>query len=235
MDVRNLLVPHRYRGPKDSANGGYICGLVAQEFEEAVEVTLRAPPPLDTSLALNRNGLEGELHAGDALVATVRAGDASTDVPAAPTLSEAEAASRRYEGATNHALPECFVCGPHREAGDGLRIFPGPTSLGSLVACAWTPAQEFADESNKVRPEVIWAALDCPGYFGLRRPGVLALLGRMTARVIRSPVPEEPCIVTGWHLETDGRKSLAGAALFAADGELLANSKTTWIEIAKPK
>ena len=39
----------------------------------------------------------------------------------------------------------------------------------------------------------------------------------------------EQCVVTAWPLGEDGRKLFAGTALFAADGELLALARQTWI------
>jgi hypothetical protein len=55
------------------------------------------------------------------------------------------------------------------------------------------------------------------------------VLGRMTARVDRVPDVGEECVVTSWPLGEDGRKLYAGTALFAADGELLARARQTWI------
>jgi hypothetical protein len=51
----------------------------------------------------------------------------------------------------------------------------------------------------------------------------------MTARVLRVPEAGESCVVTAWPLEEDGRKLIAGTALFASDGELLALARQIWI------
>ena len=46
-----LTLPRRFRGPLTSANGGYASGRLAAFVDaDAVEVTLRLPPSLDTSL-----------------------------------------------------------------------------------------------------------------------------------------------------------------------------------------
>ena len=49
-----MIVPGRYNGPPESANGGYACGLVAGLLGGVVEVTLRLPPPLDRELGVVR-------------------------------------------------------------------------------------------------------------------------------------------------------------------------------------
>lgn len=41
-----LTVPYRFRGPAGSANGGYMCGLIAGYVDGPATVTLRRPPPL---------------------------------------------------------------------------------------------------------------------------------------------------------------------------------------------
>jgi hypothetical protein len=76
----------------------------------------------------------------------------------------------------------------------------------------------------------VWAALDCPSYFGLETLPK-ALLGRLTARIDRVPEIGEPLVVLGWQLEVDGRKHHAGSALTSADGEVLARASATWIEV----
>jgi len=84
--------------------------------------------------------------------------------------------------------------------------------------------------------EVIWAALDCPGYFAwvVREGRHGALLGTMTGEVLRRPRAGEPCIVTAWPLEQSGRKETAGVALFSAEGELLARAHQVWIVMSAP-
>ena len=52
-----LTIPAWFNGPPTSGNGGYTCGRVAQLVDaEVVEVSLRSPPPLDTPLAVERDG-----------------------------------------------------------------------------------------------------------------------------------------------------------------------------------
>jgi hypothetical protein len=217
-----MIVPGRYNGPPDSANGGYMCGLVAGVLGGVVEVTLRLPPPLDRELEVVREDGRVEIRDGEAVVAEAEGVKLDVEVPPAVSVEEAAAASRRYAGFVHHAYNTCFVCGPGRE--DGLRVYAGPVEgRPGLVASPWTPGEE-------PRPELVWAALDCPSGWAVddfQREGVL--LGRMAARVDRLPAAGEPHVVLGWRVGADGRKRHAGSALFTADGELLAQARSTWL------
>ena len=51
-----MTIARRYRGPLDSANGGYAAGLLGARLGDAAEVTLRLPPPLERPLAVRREG-----------------------------------------------------------------------------------------------------------------------------------------------------------------------------------
>ena len=79
-------------------------------------------------------------------------------------------------------------------------------------------------------PEVVWAAIDCPGAYAAGDPGRgEVVLGRMTARIDRLPEEGEPCVVVGWPLGEDGRKLFAGTALYGRDGTPLAVARQVWI------
>ena len=217
-----MIVPARYNGPPDSGNGGYVCGLVAGTLGGLAEVTLRLPPPLDRELDVVRSNGHVEVRDGESVVAEAEPVVLDLDVPAAVSVEEAEAASLRYAGFVHHAYNTCFVCGPRRE--DGLRVYAGPVEgRPGLVAAPWTPPED-------VRPELVWAALDCPSGWAVddfQREGVL--LGRMAAEIHRLPTPGDQHVVMGWRVGEDGRKRFAGSALLAADGEVLARARSTWI------
>jgi acyl-CoA thioesterase FadM len=79
----------------------------------------------------------------------------------------------------------------------------------------------------------VWAALDCPtsapvANFG---EGPAVVLARLTARVDHPVRVGEPYAIVSWPLDVDGRKRHAAAALFDADGRLLAESRALWIEL----
>ncbi|WP_368736794.1 hypothetical protein [Bradyrhizobium sp. NBAIM08] len=205
-------------------------------------MTLRAPPPLERSLDV-LTGADGgiELRENDKLLATVRATD--IDVPDVPRVSyEAaeEAAGRTPYEEQTHNLPTCFVCGPARGHGDGLRIFAGPLQAGAVpgkpvvFAASWVPHGSLSGADGHVAPEFVWAALDCPtGYcsVGARHLGLkgdeTALLGRMAARIERRPRPGDRCAVVAWPTGREGRKLFAESALLDAEQEVLATARAT--------
>ncbi len=214
-----LVIARRFRGPDDSGNGGYTCGVVAGAVGGGqVEVTLRTPPPLDTPLAVDP---EGRVWSGDVLVAEARPAAVDLETPAPVSWDEAVAAQAPDLGSP---FPHCFVCGHAREPGDGLRVFAGPVRDG-LVAAPWVPA------ADTVGPEFVWAALDCPGAYATGVPGRgTVVLGRLAARVDRVPRAGERCVAVGWPLGSEGRKHGAGTALFTDAGELLGVGRALWIE-----
>jgi hypothetical protein len=216
-----LVIDPRFSGPAGSANGGYTCGLVADFVDGSVEVTLRRPPPLGRPLSVEREGGGVVVRDGDAVVAEAVEAPFDLDVPEPPTQDEATRASSRYPGFDAHAFPKCFVCGPEREAGDGLRIFAGPLGDGR-VAAPWTPTE--------VDRHVVWAALDCPGAIAVGFPDRgETLLGRFSARIDDLPEVGEACVVVGWPLGEEGRKLYAGTALYGEGGRPLARARATWI------
>ncbi len=228
-----LRIDRRFCGPPASGNGGYTAGLLASHLAGAVEVTLRAPPPLEVPLTLVRAGAGATLRAGELLVAEAREVALELEVPAPPTPEEAAAWARGYAGFAAHPFPGCFVCGPERAEGDGLRIFAGPSPDGSRVAAPFHPHLSLAGgvAGAPLPAAVAWAALDCPGYFAVGKGGT-ALLGRMTARFDAWPVAGEPYLVLGWPLGREGRKLHAATALVGAAGAVLGRSRQTWLAAA---
>jgi hypothetical protein len=226
-----LTIGKRFCGPPDSGNGGYVCGLVAAAAAQPVAVRLKKPPPLGTALELGERDGVLQLLQGDEVVAEARPDPVNLGMPVLPDHAEAVIASLRYAGFAEHAFPGCFVCGPRRIAGDGLRIFAGPLSDGRGVAAPWLPDGSLADEAGLVRLEFMWSALDCPGYFATPMAGKLALLGELAARIERRPAVGEPCVVFGWERSSEGRKHYAGTAVIGPDGDVLARARATWIAL----
>lgn len=137
-------------------------------------------------------------------------------------------------------FPACFVCGTHRSPGDGLRIFPGPVPGKALWAAPWTPDASLTyGGSRRVRPEFVWAALDCPSGIAAGESVHIGqdsaiVLGRMTADLAVLPAVGDEYRVTAWLVGHDGRKLTAGSALLAWDGEVLAVARTVWLTVARP-
>jgi hypothetical protein len=213
-----VLIDPRFRGPDASGNGGYTCGLVAGLLDGDAEVTLRLPPPLGRPLRVERRGAGVAVLDGEAVVAEAEPATVELELPEPVAFADAQAAALP-DGDPASPFPHCFVCGRDRE--DGLRLFPGPVPGREVVAAPWTPAE--------VSPELVWAALDCPGAYGSGAVGRGdVVLGRLAAHVERLPAPGERCVVLGWGLGEDGRKVYAGTALYAGD-EPLAWARATWI------
>ena len=229
-EPRTIVVSSRFRGPPDSGNGGYVCGRLAAFIPGSAIVRLETPPPLDTELTVKESGTNVELVRGQTVIARARPAVISLDIPPAPTYAEAEAAAKSYRGFRTHPFPTCFVCGPERAAGDGLRLFAGPLRAGA-VACPWIPDASLGDGGAYVRSEFIWSALDCPGAFSFEIPDKTAvLLGEMAASLRGSVPVGERYIVLGWELARDERRHFTGTAIFTESGECRACARATWFE-----
>lgn len=234
--MQTIRIDRRFRGPPSSGNGGYVAGLLGNAMGGVpCIVTLRMPPPLDRLLQLECDGTTASLIDGDALVASAVAGAVELVVPPSPTIEDAEAGEAGFTGFCHHIFPGCFVCGPERAVEDGLRIFPGRVDgPEDQVAALWRPDAGLADEDGHVRPEFLWAALDCPGYFAVEKRSGAAVLGRMGAVIHRAIRVGEPVIVTGWPIASDGRKHQVGTALHDGNGQLIAAALATWVSIPSP-
>lgn len=249
--TETLRILKRFNGPYDSGNGGYCAGLAAQLLPsaDAVEVTLRAPVPLEQTLRAHTTDTGLDIMTDDAstriLIMSLKSAWLETPNIRSPGLDAAIVAAASYRDVEDHVLPHCFVCGPARPVGDGLRIFPDwlkePSGLDNpnsfpVVAAPWQPTPDLADASGNIAPEHMWAALDCPGAFAIEKEPIL--LGRMTAKILSRPTTSAPIVSVAWSKGQDRRKHFAGTALFNEAGDLLAFSEQTWIQIdahAPPK
>jgi hypothetical protein len=230
-----LTINPRFNGPPDSGHGGYVSGVVAGWLAGPARVRLHRPPPLGHRLAIRLDGEGVTLLDADAVVATGTPTVVNVDMPSRVELSDAEAAAREYPGFRHHVFPRCFACGPARAAGDGLRIFPGPVPGRGLVAAPWVPDGSLAGGDGNVRPEFLWAALDCPSGWAaiVAAGGEPMLLGELAARLLGRIRVGERCVVMAWTLGGEGRKHYAGAAVLGEDGTLRAVGRAIWITIAR--
>ena len=235
-----LVIPERFRGPARSGNGGWTAGSLAElAFPAAarpaepatVQVTLRQPPPLETTLTVGRDDGLTTLSDGDELVAEAREVDLDLTPVDEVDREAAAAAMAAYPGHRSHPFPGCFACGPDRAEGDGLRIFPGPVGP-DRVASLWTPAASLAASGVElVGVATTWAALDCVGGWSEDLAGRPCVLGRMTARVDALPVVGEPHVVVGQRLGADGRKTFTASTLYDPDHRVVATAEHVWIVV----
>lgn len=232
MSPTALHIARRFCGPPTSGNGGYVAGLLGRHYAGAATVRLLSPPPLETPLHLLEDA-EGalRLHEGERCLAVARPAQLVLQAPPAPDLAHAERASRGFVGHRSHPFPGCFVCGPQRAEGDGLRLFPGRVDNGETVAAPWTPAANLADGDGVLDTVFVWSALDCTGFFAFAPlpDGAPALLGELTARIDAPVHAGRPHVVAGWPLGREGRKLWAGSAIYDAEGRALAVARATWI------
>lgn len=245
-----ISIPEQFRGPPSSANGGYATGVFGRvsnggTFQlperEGIEVTLRAPVPLDKQLLAAGDTTGLRVLDGAQLIAEARRAPFELSVPQPASWDEALAA-REHSASLRVGLhpllagervgfhPICFCCGAELAEDRGLRVFAAPIEGRAQVAAAWTCHAEFADAGGEVPAEIICTALDCPGQFAWLAEGTrTGLLGRLTVRIERPVQSEERCVVIGWTLGQEGRKYYAGTALFDASGQLCAYAKAVWI------
>lgn len=230
-----ITIAAGFTGPPKSGQGGYSAGLLANVLGGSdVEVTLRRPPPIDTPMTVSIDGDRAQMNDGDTLVAEATRSTVEVDLPDPVSFSEAQEAAERFPGFEGHIFPTCLVCGPDRAEGDGMRLFAGPVAgRNRIFAAPWIISPRFARDDGSLRPEFIWAALDCPSGWAANdfAPGRHAVLGRIAARVVRPVAAGERYVVIGWPRFEDGRKIHAGSALFDEDGAAYAYALTTWIRL----
>lgn len=243
--TESITIDRRFHGPPCSGNGGYSCGLIGRFIDGPAAVRLRIPPPLDTPMEVRKSDAGVELfqlnEMGEEMVASGRPATVEIDIPEPPDFAAAEAASKRYRGFDSHFYPGCFVCGPEREYGDGLRIFAGPVQQDSepadgsegMVAATWVPDDSLLDSSGKVSAEYLWAVLDCPGAYAFPEPptGVI-LLGELAVSIKGPVMAGEKCVLIGWEISHEGRKHYTGTALFGESGTCRAVGYATWFEVS---
>ena len=224
-----VIIDRRFNGPPNSANGGYACGLVGTAVEApSVRVSLRKPPPLEVRL-LRRREDDGSvsLLSGDDVIAIGASAAVRAQAPPAPTVEEAEIATRRYVGFAHHRFPTCFVCGTARE--DGLRIYAGHVGDGPVIASPWTPRSDD--------PLFVWAVLDCPSAYAIasvdHRTQVV-VLASLTVELRQPPRAGDPHVVAAWPVGSEGRKHHSASALYDATGRVLAIADSLWIELRDP-
>jgi len=250
MSDNTILIAAKFRGPPTSGNGGYVAGVFADALthgihdlpnHDAVEVTLRAPTPLDQALTTHRDEQSLIIRHGDRLIAEAAIKSLDMDVPTPATWDEAMAVREQsysfpvgintlFAPPLRGIHPICFCCGAELSPTEGTHVYSAPLKQKQQVAAAWIPNEALADERGFVCPEFVWTALDCPGQMAWMAEGTrTGMLGRLTARIDKPVRASERCVVIGWTMGNEGKKYFAGTALFNEAGELCAYAKAVWI------
>jgi hypothetical protein len=245
MAGATLMISARFNGPPGSANGGYFAGrlaacLLADHAGEGpstvITVTLRRPPPLEEPMDLVPTDA-GAVAAwtGDVLIAEAGLFSGEFDDVEPVSFDDAQNAAQYYGGFVEHPFPTCFSCGVARPASDGLSLRPGLLpDRESVTAASWRPDGSLTDPAGAIRPEFVWAALDCPGGWTVDLVGRPMVLGRMSGQVPATPQAGEPCVVMGRLDGRAGRKAFTSTTAYGADGRLLGHAKAVWIEVFAP-
>ena len=146
------------------------------------------------------------LLSGDDVIATAMRAAVQAQAPPAPTVEEAEIATRRGRGLTDHRFPTCFVCGTARD--DGLRIYPVASGTAGSSPPPWTP------ESDD--PLLVWAVLDCPSALAIEsvdHRAQIVVLASLTVELRERPRAGERHVVAAWPVGSDGREHHSASAL----------------------
>src|SRR5262249_21151245 len=139
------------------------------------------------------------------------------------SFGEAVTASEGYLGFHGHPFPTCFVCGPQRAVGDGLRLFPGRLPDGR-TATPWTVPDD-------VSREIVWASLDCPGGWATWLEARPYVLGQLAAKVDEVPEPGSSCVVMGELIGEEGRLAYVRTTLYSPTGDILGRARATWVAL----
>jgi hypothetical protein len=133
--VTEIVINHQFRGPPNSGNGGYVCGIVGREIEGAATVALRALIPLDTSLQLEGGegvvlltGQDGTLIAQGSPSATALPDPSSPSRFIRPVSRAAPSARRVTDFASCPARSKARL--PVISPAYGRRIRPSRTPMG---------------------------------------------------------------------------------------------------------
>ena len=125
-----IIIAAGFNGPRLSGNGGYVGGVMADKFtrefggDGAVEITLRAPIPIDRRLQVGRAGEALTLRDGETLLCEARAGSLAHLSPPPPPIDWNDVMRRGAAGGApdDSEFSRCIVCGRERAVGDGLRV-----------------------------------------------------------------------------------------------------------------
>ncbi|MDP1873848.1 hypothetical protein [Phenylobacterium sp.] len=235
--MTQIVVPRQFRGPPVTANGGYICGLLAKAVGGKGSAMLRAGVPLDTPVelvtgedgAVSALGAEGQVLG----VAKPARDDQIPPPPPSPGVGVARAAAAASPFATRSLHRGCFSCCIEREAGEGLGVHVGQVPGAEAGVCAglWVPHANFAAADGTMPDEITWGALDCSGSMAwwIKTGSPVGLLGTMSGEVLKAPKAGETYVIVASAGESEGRKFFAGVALYDADGDVVARSGQIWI------
>lgn len=226
----SITINKRFNGPPNSGNGGYTAGIIAANLPFSSEITLRLPPPLDQPMNLLIKEKSATLFNGNTLIAEAKVTDLQLNILPAISFEQANKAGIAANVYESSPFQKCFVCGANRPEGDGLNI-RSRTIGHQKVAAPWIPYASLGAENGIVEEAFIWAALDCPGAWAIQDETQFYLLGRMATKIVQPIMVEKKYVIMGWVMETQGRKTWTGTAIYDEQGTVCAYAKGTWISV----
>ena len=232
---REIVISRHFEGPTDLTLGGYISGLMAAHLDsDTVEVTMRKPTLMERPLVLDTTTPDRVfLYDGDTLLNEARPVELDMEIPEPISLAQAKKASRRD---TVAAFPNCFGCGSARTEETGLHLRSGPVEGRDIVAIDWVPSAAVVGvrEDERAPETMVLTAMECPiakamELKDLRKPEEMAVLGRMTTKVIELPLVGESCYFMGWPIERVNRRIEMAGTLNSEKGETLVMCRLTFV------
>ena len=226
-----------FQGPTDQGQGGWTASKLAACADGPVTIRLLRPIPLETDLAVVRDGVDlwrlcdPRQDDGGAIMEAARWTPAFQDT-ASVRVEDAAAARRTFVYARRtHPVPHCFSCGL-RSGSMGVHV--GRLSDGRY-GCDWSPPSWAIDRAGVVDPGVIWAALDCAAGCYVSADGAvpLAYTAQYAVEIVRPIEPGAAYAIVAWAgdgpAEWQGRKRQAASAAFDRDGRIFARSTSLWV------
>ncbi|MBM9499067.1 hypothetical protein JWG44_02210 [Leptospira sp. 201903071] len=243
FNFESIEINEKYCGPPMSGNGGYIAGITANQIQnEAAVIKIKAPGPLNESLYYSRDpiskGIKLLSKETNLVIAEAKEdSDFFMDFPElnSSTLEGIQNPEEEYLGFQKHPFPTCFVCGPKRNHEDGMRIFSAKIKdqdgFTHLHGAFWNPWKDLSDLDGKIRNEIVWAALDCPGGFAVSYvdPTMIVLV-KLRGRLLESIFAELPYAILSWEIGRNRRQRIAGTAIYRVeDRKCVAYSEALWM------
>lgn len=229
---KDIIIERRFNGPPISANGGYAAGVLFEAMASAgpVSVGLKAPPPVDQPLSLEKVGAVISMLDGETVVAEATNGVFSDPLPDIPADAEADFDHPLDRGPDT--FDGCYVCGRARSVPEGLCIYSYPVKgAEGWVVADWTLHAGLSDDGLQVAHRQILAALDCPGYYACSA-GEPALLARITAEITAPLSPDGTARVYGYTRGVSGRKRSCGTLVVSDSEQVIARAEAVWVSVS---
>ncbi len=248
--LASVSIDSLFNGPINCGNGGYISGLLASFIEGDVEIRINAAFPVDTPLQIKKTDQGIGAYRDDKLLGSARSIQLELVIPTPPSLTNATAASQRFDFIHVSDPKGCYVCSPLRSEKNGLRVFCGPlkeivasqsnidwpTQIEkNLVAAVWRPTDNLCTKKGNIDNIYVWSALDCPGAYAIKaaEPDAgLQLLGTCSGSIKAPFKPNKDYIISSWKISPNsGRKRFMGVAIHKPSGELMACAEQIWFDV----